>query len=70
MPRRLRIAARAARDIDWIGIYSRRRWGTDVCVGSDSTAAFDSAKGSLTNVCVSTTVTDNLADAGASTCNN
>ena len=32
MPRRLRIAARAARDIDRIGGYSQRHWGIEVAV--------------------------------------
>jgi toxin ParE1/3/4 len=32
MPRRLRIAAAAARDIDRIADYSRRRWGVRVAI--------------------------------------
>ena len=32
MPRRLRVAARAARDLNGIAGYSYRRWGADVAV--------------------------------------
>jgi len=40
--------------------------GNDVCVGVDGTAAFDTTKGSLTDVCVATTFTPlAIPDAGA-----
>jgi toxin ParE1/3/4 len=32
MPRRLRVSAQAARDIDRIGVYSQQCWGIEVAV--------------------------------------